>query len=241
LKKFSLWMLQWLFLLIIKTGIMKILSGVIAALLSLGIYSCGSGSDKENGPADFCKADCGVDTIQAKETNKEKSIVRISLKNCRPDSITWGTSLMENYRQMEFTELVGKELSINPGNVRFKFYGTAYVWLIFNECKHGQGYIIKLPFNKTDNIFRKSSAFNLLDRKYNVDTSMVAYTDRGNIFVEQMATGKKAMMTFGENTDLEYDAMHETVDSVHISPTHIWARVRIGKEWKEIEKDITLE
>jgi len=220
---------------------MKVFSGVMIILAFLIIYSCNSGADNANVAKDFCKADCGVDTIQAKEGDNVKSIVRINMRNCRPDSITWGNSLMENYRQMEFAELVGKELSINPDNVRFKFYGNAYAWLIFNECKWGQGYIIKLPFNKTDNIFRKSSAFNLLDRKYNVDTSMVAYTDRGNIFVEQMATGKKAMMTFGENTDLEYDAMHETVDSVSITPTHIWAKVRIGKEWKEIEKDITLE
>lgn len=220
---------------------MKILSGISLALTFLFIYSCNSGSGEETGTTDFCKADCGVDTIQAKDGNKEKSFVRITMQNCRPDSITWGNSVMENYWQMEFAELAGKELSINPEKVRFTFYGSGYAWLIFNECKGGQGYIIKLPFNKTDNIFRKSSAFNSLDGKYKVDTSLVAYTDRGNIFVEQMATGKKAMMTFGENTDLEYDAMHETVDTVNITPTHVWAKVRIGKEWKEIEKDITLE
>jgi len=80
-----------------------------------------------------------------------------------------------------------------------------------------------------------------MDPKYKVHESLVAYTDRGNIFVEEMATGKKAMMTFGAQTDMEYDAMHETVESVQITPTRIWAKVKIGKDWTEKEKAITLE
>jgi hypothetical protein len=49
------------------------------------------------------------------------------------------------------------------------------------------------------------------------------------------------MMTFGAQTDMEYDAMHETVESVQITPTRIWAKVKINKEWTEKEKAITLE
>lgn len=232
---------QWLFLFNTKPVNMKILLGIASVVCSIIVFSCKSGSSDDKGPADFCKADCGVDTIQVAGENKEKPFVMITMNNCKPDSITWGSRTMAAYRQMEFPELVGKDIKINQEKMRISVYGNDYAWLVFNECKWGQGYIVKLPFNKTDNIFRKSSAFNSLDRKYNVDTSIVAYSDRGNIFIEQMSTGKKAMMTFGEMTDMEYDAMHETVDSVNITPTRIWAKVKIGKEWKEIEKDITLE
>jgi hypothetical protein len=50
------------------------------------------------------------------------------------------------------------------------------------------------------------------------------------------------MMTFGKMlADLDYDAMHEFIDSVNISPTRIWARVLMDKQWKEIEKSIELK
>ena len=56
-----------------------------------------------------------------------------------------------------------------------------------------------------------------------------------------MATGKTAMMTFGAKLDIDYDAIHETIDSVNVTPTHLWAKVKLGNEWKTFEKDITLK
>jgi len=41
--------------------------------------------------------------------------------------------------------------------------------------------------------------------------------------------------------DLDYDAMHEFIDSVNITPTRVWAKVLMDNKWKEIEKNITLE
>jgi hypothetical protein len=57
-----------------------------------------------------------------------------------------------------------------------------------------------------------------------------------------MATGKTAMMTFGNMlADLDYDAMHEFIDSVKITPTHVWAKILRGNNWEAVEKDITLK
>jgi hypothetical protein len=67
------------------------------------------------------------------------------------------------------------------------------------------------------------------------------YTDKGNIFVEDIATGKKALMTFGQQLDFDFDVIHETLDSVHITPDRIWAKVKVDKEWKTLEKNITLQ
>jgi len=211
-------------------------------LLLAGFFiSCGSGDNKDQTPATFCDTDCSGELIADSANIPEKSFVRITMVACQADSITWGNNKMDAYRQMKFDELAGKELTLNEKVVKIHIFGTDYAWVQFNSCKTGQGFIAKLPFNKTDNIYRKTGAFNPADPAYKVHESLVAYTDRGNIFVEEMATGKKAMMTFGAETDLEYTAMHETVESVEITPTRVKARVRIGKEWKDLEKEITLE
>ncbi len=220
---------------------MKPIVAFAALLLLLSVYTSCSSNNKEEKVADFCTTGCNTDTLKAAADDKAKSFIRINLNNCEADSITWGNQLMDAYRQLPFPELVGKYVSLSESYVQTKFVDGKYAWLIFNECKLGQGYIVKLPFNKTDNIFRKNSAFNAIDPKYKVDESLVAYTDRGNIFVEEITTGKTASMTFGVQTEMEYNAMHETVDSVHITPSRIWAKVKIGKEWKELEKDIILK
>ena len=107
---------------------------------------------------------------------------------------------------------------------------------------NGRGYVTKIPFDKSKNIFRKGSAFNKFDPKYAVADGLIAYTDRGNVFVEDKATGKKAMMTFGKMlADLDYDAMHEFIDSVNITPTRIWTKVMMDNKWQEMEKTITLQ
>jgi len=56
-----------------------------------------------------------------------------------------------------------------------------------------------------------------------------------------MSTGKKASMTFGEALEIDYDYMHDHIDSVNVTNTRAWAKVKIGKEWKVIEKNITFE
>lgn len=212
--------------------------GCMAALAA-----CNSAShEPEEKKIPFCDTDCKVDTIKAAANDKEKSVVRITLTKCAADSITWGNQAMTSFRQLPFEDMVGRKgLKLHEGYYRVDFFDSKYAWVQINECDNGQGYIFKLPFNKADNIFRKNSAFNPMDPAYRVDTTLVAYTDRGNIFIEEKSTGRKATMTFGVQTDMDYQAMHETVDSVNISPTRIWAHVRIGKEWKPIEKAVTLQ
>lgn len=143
-------------------------------------------------------------------------------------------------RKTGFTYLLNTSVNLNKDFIRCVIQDTAYAWLLFNDCATGRGYQLKLPFNKTKDIGRKSSGINNLDPKFSIDNSMVAYTDRGNIYVEDMATGKTAMMTFGKATGMDYDAIHETLDSVNVTPTRIWVKVKVDEEWKELEKKITL-
>ena len=43
-------------------------------------------------------------------------------------------------------------------------------------------------------------------------------------------------MTFGEKLDIDYDDIHKHIDSVNITDTRIWVKVKVGEEWKELEK-----
>jgi hypothetical protein len=56
-----------------------------------------------------------------------------------------------------------------------------------------------------------------------------------------MTTGKKAMMTLGKAIDIDYNAIHDHVDSVNITKDRIWAKVKIDDKWEELEKKITFE
>ena len=88
---------------------------------------------------------------------------------------------------------------------------------------------------------RKGSALNKFDPKFAVADGLAVYTDKGNIFVEEMATGKTSMMTFGKMLEMDYDYVHDYIDSINVTPAHIWANVLIDKKWTPIEKNITLK
>ena len=190
----------------------------------------------------FCDTACQKDTIRfIDETSKLKPYVYISAANCQPDSVIWSYAGIELNRKLSFTDLAGSRFPINKSMASCNFFDTSYAWLLFNDCSSGRGYFVKIPFDKKKSISRKGSAINHFDPKFNVADGLVAYTDKGNIFVEEMATGKKAMMTFGKITDMDYDAMHEVLDSVNITGSRIWAKVKLDREWKTIEKNIMLE
>ena len=87
-----------------------------------------------------------------------------------------------------------------------------------------------------------NSGINSFDPKFSVSENLVVNTDRGNIFVEDKTTGKSEMMTFGVHIkDLDYDAIHQFIDSVNVTDSRIWVRVKIDNEWREMEKNITLK
>lgn len=201
-----------------------------------------SGCSNSGGAKGFCSTTCQTDTIKfTKEDHKLRPYLYISAASCLPDSVIWSYSGLGTNRKYSFNDFGGHKFQLNESYISCYFNDTSYLWLAFNDCSNGRGYITKIPFDKSKNIFRKTSAFNKFDPKFAVADGLVAYTDKGNVFVEEMSTGKKAMMTFGKQIDLDYDAMHEYIDSVNITPTRIWAKVMIDNKWKEIEKNITLQ
>jgi len=221
-----------------KSNTMRIL---FLILMSALLFSCGNNSG--TAAKMFCDTACQKDTIKfIKQEHKLKPYIYISAANCMPDSVIWSYSGLGTNRKLSFDDFGGHKFKLNTSFMTCYFNDTSYAWLLFNDCSNGRGYFAKIPFSKSQNIQRKGSALNKFDPKYAVADGLVAYTDRGNIFVEDMATGKKAMMTFGSMlADLDYDAMHEFIDSVNITPTHVWAKILRGKNLEVVEKDISLK
>ena len=144
-------------------------------------------------------------------------------------------------RKLDLTDLLGASFRLDKQHMRCVFRDTSYVWVLFNNCTTGRGYFLKIPFGKKGNISPKASAINNIDPKFSVSDGLAAYTDRGNIFIEEMVTGKKAMMTFGEDLGPDYNAIHETIDSVNITPRRVWVKIKTKNGWTEKEKMINLE
>jgi len=221
----------------IKPNIMKILLlPAIAIVLAYSFGAC-----KSSSPGTFCDTTCLKDTIKFSSNYKLKPYVYISARNCMADTLLWSYNGMGVNRKAGLADFLNTIVTLNKDYIRCYIKDTAYAWLLFNNCSNGRGYSLKLPFNKTSTIGRKSSNINNLDKKFAIADNMVAYTDRGNIYVEDMKSGKKAMMTFGKALDIDYDAIHEFIDSVNVTSSRIWVKVKVDKEWKELEKNITLE
>ncbi len=214
----------------------------IIPLLAIAIaFSSGSCKSSSSTPKTFCDTACLNDSIKFSGDHKLKPYVYISASNCQADTLVWSYNGMGVNRKVGLADFLNTTVYLNKEYVRCFFQDTAYAWLLFNDCSNGRGYSLKLPFNKANDIGRKSSNINNLDKKFSIADNMVAYTDRGNIFVEDMGTGKKAMMTFGENLDIDYDAIHDYIDSVNVTNSRIWVKVMVNKQWKEMEKKIVLE
>jgi hypothetical protein len=214
-----------------------------AILFMQAFVACNSAAP----PPTFCDTACMKDTIKfSEESHPLRPYIYISPGDCSPGQVIFSHGGMDIDRKMGFADLTGRsagggDIRLNKDHVSAFIKDTSYIWLTFNDCNTGRGYIIRIPFNKEDKIRRKGSAFTSFDPKFSIAPGLVAYTDKGNLFVEDMATEKTAMMTFGKELDMDYDAVHEVVDSVNVTPTRIWAKVKIGEDWKELSQNVELK
>ena len=183
--------------------------------------------------ASFCDTVCMQDSLKfIDNNNKLKPYVYISAKNCTGDTLTWG--FIGQNKNIAFGYRLNKDFA------RCYIKDTSYALLVFNTCENGRGYFLKLSYAKKSSFRKSTTAINNFDPKFSVADSLLAYTDKGNLFVEDIGNDKKTFMTFGKELDFDFDAIHETLDSVNITRNRIWAKVKIDGEWKSLEKNIVL-
>lgn len=215
---------------------------LLILVITVYIAFAPGGCKSSSGPATFCDTSCLTDTLHfINDKHPLRPYVYISARNCIADTLIWSFRGMGVNRKMDFPDLVGAVPKLNKHYIRCYIPDTSYAWLLFNDCGTGRGYYVKIPFSKSGSFLRSGRAINNLDPKFSVTEGLVAYTGQGNIFVEEMASGKKAIMTLGEQLDFDFDAIHKTLDSVNISPSRVWAKVKLKDGWKELEKSITLK
>ena len=209
---------------------------IIAASLAL-FSSCSN-----NAPAakTFCDTACKSDSFNFQGSDKFASSVHISVKNCAPDSISWTHGGQETSRQMPFSNLVDQDIRLNASAIECFIKDTSYAWLSFNDCITGRGFLYKLPFNKANNINKILGAINKFDPKFVVADDLRAYTDRGSIFVVDVNTGEEAMMTFKEYYDIDFNNIHEIVDSVNVTHKNIYVKLLKNGQPVELQKAIDL-
>lgn len=218
---------------------MKTLPAIAAILLLAATVSC----NNKTAPAPklFCDTVCLKDTIKFTGTHEKQPTVFITAKDCQADSIIWSYKGLGADRKTGFTYLLGASVNINKDYIRTFFRNSDVAYVLFNDCQTGRGFQIKLPYDKSQSFSLKSSGINSFDRKFSIAENLLVNTDRGNIYVEDMNTGKTAMMTFGEKLDIDYDAIHEYIDSVNVTNDRIWVKILSNKEWITKEKKIVFE
>ena len=213
---------------------------VLLLLLSIGFFftACNSGADKS--AQTFCDTTCINDTFKFSNDHKLRPRVIITVNNCTDDSITWTHDALPANRQMHMGTLLDGLVRLNNSAISCFIKDTSYAWVAFNDCLTGRGYLMQLPFDKTKSVRKMSSAINSFDKKFVVPDDIRAYADYSTIYVEDINTGKKEQMTFKEEYKIDFNNIHEVIDSVNISPGRIYVELVKSGEKIPLEKQISL-
>lgn len=208
----------------------------IAAAVVL-LLSCGGENDGTG--QTFCDTACNTDSLHFKGNHPLNPMVDIGLNACKADTIVW-THDLAGSKLLDLNADLGQPVTLNPSHVDAYIKDTSYAWLQFNDCKTGRGYALKLPFNKSEERRKISGAFTKFDAKFSIADGLVAYTDRGSVFVENMETGAKATLSFDQAYDIDFNKLHEMVDSVKVTNDRIFVQMIRDGAKKAYEKNITL-
>jgi hypothetical protein len=207
---------------------------VVAGVAALSLVACQSGG-KGDASQTFCDTACFKDTLEFTGTHADKPFIEIVPKDCSADSIFINSAGMATMTKTKF-DYAGKKL--NKQFIRCLFKDADYAWILFNDCETSRGYQLKVPFKSTISYEKRSSGLNNFDKKFSIADNLVVAMDRGNLFIEDASTGKKAMMTFGKAIaeTVDYENIHQHIDSLSITNNRFWAKVMIDKKWETIEK-----
>jgi len=198
------------------------------------------GDKNATAAATFCDTTCNTDTLRFEGDHNLHPYVSISQKNCIADTLTWTHDDLPSKRQMQVPNLLNNTVRVNKTAANCYIKDTSYAYLSFNDCVSGRGYLLKLPFNKRENIAKITSALNAFDKKFVIPDDLRAYADYSTLYVIDVTTDKKEQMTFKEQYPIDFDNVHDVIDSINVSRDRLF--VLLKKDGKEIpiEKKIAL-
>lgn len=211
---------------------------VAASFVAWSFSACGSSS----APKSFCDTACSDQPVKFNHPHPDSPFVTISFKGCNPDTISWSNKRLETTRKMGYMELVGKEARINKDFISCYFKDTSYAWLKYNDCITGRGFLVKLPYSKSDKWSIYTSALNNFDKKFSVEEGVIAYYDETFLYAQNMENGKiDRMLLNNTKLDIDHNNVHGTFDSINVSKTRIWANIKIDHQFQAKEKKIKIE
>jgi hypothetical protein len=189
----------------------------------------------------LCDTTCLKDSLTFTIQHPQKPYVYITASDCKPDSLIWSHSALDNNRKMAFNTLVDRPVYLNKANVSCYIKDTSYAWLKFNDCLTGRGYLMKLPFNKGNDLSNYTSALNNFDPQFKIAEGLICYADYTFIYVEDMETGKAAKLLMNdEELKIDWNNIHKTFESVNVTRQKIEADILINGNKKHVEKNISL-
>lgn len=208
------------------------------AAVTVVASSCG-GDNKGTAGNTFCDTACKTDSLHFKGDHKLNPMVDIGLNACKADTIMW-THDLAGSKLIDLRADLGQDVYLNPSAIDAYIKDTSYAWVQFNDCKTGRGYALRLPFSKAIERRKITGAFTKFDPRFSIEDGLIAYTDRGSVFVENMENGQQAMMPFDKAYDIDFNKLHEMIDSVKLTKDRIFVQmIRDGKK-KQYEKKISL-
>jgi hypothetical protein len=211
------------------------------SIITVSVLFASCSGNKQGASAQLlCDTTCNTDSFKFAGDHKLKPFVTISVNNCIADTLTFSHNAMPSSRQIHMGTYLGHLVRLNKSAISAYFKDTSYVWLTFNDCATGRGYLLQLPFNKKESIRKMSSAINSFDKKFVVPDDLRAYADYSTLYVEDIATGKTEKITFKEEYKIDWDNIHETIDSVNISHNRIFVQLKKGGQNVPLEKNISL-
>ena len=213
-------------------------SALFVCAFSMALISCGD--NNATADASFCDTTCNNDTLRFEGEHRLRPYVSISQKNCIADTLTWTHEALPNKVQMQVPTLLDNTVRVNKSAMSCYFKDTSYAYLTFNDCVSGRGYLLKLPFSKRESISKISSALNAFDKKFVVPEDLRAYADYSTLYVIDVATNKKEQMTFKEQYQIDFNNVHDVIDSINVSRNRLFVLLKKDGKQVPIEKTINL-
>jgi hypothetical protein len=211
---------------------------IVLLIAGIALVNCTNNSS-DTGQV-FCDTTCKSDSFIFTGTHRLKPFVSISVDSCVADTLVWSHDALLNQQQVDITSFLDKEVRLHESAIKCFIKDTSYAWLSFNDCITGRGYLMKLPFSKRGTINKMSSAINSFDKKFVVPDDLRAYADYSTIYVVDVNTESIEQMSFKEEYDINFDRVHEVIDSVNISRNRIYVELIKDGRKTPMEKKINL-
>ena len=217
------------------------LFNIAFTFLALALIGCGGGEKTETASNTFCKdSSCMAEPVTVTSDATGKPFINVSFKDCKIDSIRYGKA-KGAAGTIIFADYIQNEIKPTKDAFKVDIIDGKNGWIRFNDCVTARGYAIKIGFDDKGSIQKLTTAINNFDPKYKVADGLVAYYDNTFIYVQDMATDKKAQQLLTDVGVRNHDVNdpHSLIDSVNITKEKIYAKILF--EGKEIVHDKPLQ